>query len=711
MNRILTFVERLARLGLATVLFAGLLTANSVGRAAEAVEFDLVVYGGTSAGVAAAVQGARMGKSVGLIESSDRLGGLTSGGLGQTDIGNKQVIGGIAREFYRRVRAHYENDEAWRWQTAAAYRDGGQTRTAPGEDTMWTFEPSVALGIFQDMIEETEIRVFYGERLDLSRGVEKDEGRIVAIRMESGRTFSAKMFLDTSYEGDLMALAGVGYTVGREANAVYKETLNGVQTAKAVYHQIKPGVDPHIEPGKPASGLLPGIDPAGPGKEGSGDQRVQAYCFRMCLTDHPDNRIPFTKPASFDPMDYELLLRNFEAGERGMPWINSSMPNRKTDINNRTGVSTDFIGQNYAYPEGDYEVRRRVIERHLHYQQGLMWTLANHLRVPEVIRSEVARWGLCRDEFVGNGGWPTQLYVREARRMIGRLVMTQHHCQGRETVDDPVGMAAYTMDSHHVQRYVDADGFAQNEGDVQVGGFPPYPISYRAITPRADECLNLLVPVCLSASHIAFGSIRMEPVFMVLGQSAATAACQAIDADVSVQALDFGGLQERLLSDHQVLAHTRTPGGGAAGLDRTRLKGVVVDDADDDGVVRRGFEGVSAVIGRFVGSGYRHDANQAKGQQSVAFRLSAPEAGRYQVRLAYSPHANRASNVPVTVRHSGGVDRRLIDQRRRPDIGGAFVNLGEYQLAKGARVMVTVSNEGTDGFVIADAVQLVLSEN
>jgi hypothetical protein len=518
--------------------------------------YDVVVYGGTSAGVVAAVQAQRLGKSVVLIEPSQRLGGLTSGGLGQTDIGNKAAIGGLARRFYQAVREHYSRPEAWKWQSRADYADSGQTRTAAGEDAMWTFEPSVALKIFQAWVKEYQVEVVYGERLNRRSGVAMTRAipwRILSMRMESGRVFRGRMFIDATYEGDLMAAANVSYTVGREANSVYGETLNGVQTRQAKYHQFVPGVDPYVEKGNPASALLPFLDPEGAGAEGSGDKRVQAYCFRMCLTDHPDNRIPFHQPAGYDPLWYELLLRNFEAGESGMPWINSAMPNRKTDTNNRTGFSTDFIGQNYEYPEATYEERERIAARHRLYQQGLMWTLANHPRVPEPIRRQVARWGMCKDEFTEGNGWQDQLYVREARRLVSDCVMTQHHCQGRAKAEDPVGLAAYTMDSHNVQRYVDAQGQARNEGDVQVGGFPPYPISYRSIIPKADECANLLVPICLSASHIAYGSIRMEPVFMVLGQSAATAAAQALDADVPLQRVDGDTLRRRLVSDGQIL--------------------------------------------------------------------------------------------------------------------------------------------------------------
>ncbi|MDR0353089.1 MAG: FAD-dependent oxidoreductase [Opitutaceae bacterium] len=523
------------------------------------------MYGGNAAGIAAAVQAVRMGKTVALIEPTARIGGLTTGGLGHTDIGNKQVIGGIAREFYRDIRAHYQRPEAWKWQRPDENRVS-QKRLDP--DAWWSFEPSAALAVLEHWLARDRIEVFRLERLDRTPppapgapapGIEKHGARITAIRTENGRVFRARVFIDATYEGDLMALAGVSYTIGREANARYGETLNGVQTRNARSHQFFPGVDPCIRKGDPASGLLPFIDPAGPGKEGAADHRVQAYCFRMCLTDHPDNRIPFAKPDGYREDWYELLLRNLEAtpatatAAQRRIWINSPLPNRKTDTNNRGGFSTDFIGQNYDYPEADYKTREKIARRHLLYQQGLMWTLANHPRVPAEIRAQVGAWGMTKDEFTEGGGWQEQLYIREARRMVSALVMTQHHCQGRETLADSIGMAAYTMDSHHVQRHVDAAGHVRNEGDIQVGKFPPYPVGYRALVPRAAECDNLLVPVCLSATHIAYGSIRMEPVFMVLAQSAATAAAHAIDENTAVQKIPYARLRARLLSDGQIL--------------------------------------------------------------------------------------------------------------------------------------------------------------
>lgn len=529
-------------------------------------EYDLVIYGGTSAGVAAAIQASRMNKTVVLIEPSQRLGGLTTGGLGQTDIGNKQAIGGIAREFYQGIKAYYDQPEHWVWQKKEEYMDSGQTRTQEGEEAMWTFEPSAALEVYHDLLDKENVTVVYNERLDRSTtGVKKEGAAIQGIKMESGKTFEGKMFMDATYEGDLMATAGVSYAVGRESNEQYKESLNGVQanywavtlkfkaSRNAKNHNFVPGVDPYIEKGNPQSGLLPYITEGGPGIDGSGDNKVQAYCFRMCLTDHPENRIPFQKPKDYDELNYELLIRNFEAGEKQLPWINSPMPNRKTDTNNRQGFSTDFIGQNYDYPEASYEEREKIVEAHRNYQMGLMWTLANHPRIPEWVRDVYSQWGTTKDEFERGDGWQNQLYVREARRMIGELVMTQQHCERIEVVEDAVGLAAYGMDSHNIQRYVDANGYVQNEGNVEAHVDGPYPISYRSIIPKKDQATNLFVPVCVSSSHIAFGSIRMEPVFMVLGQSAAIAASLAIDKDLAIQDLPYAQLKESLLHFQQRL--------------------------------------------------------------------------------------------------------------------------------------------------------------
>lgn len=542
---------------------------------AKQKEYDIVIYGGTSAGIAAAIQSSRMGKSVVLIEPSSRLGGLTTGGLGATDIGNKQAIGGISREFYRNIKRYYEKPENWKWQKPEEYQ---QNRNTGNEDAMWTFEPSAALKVYQEMMAPEKIDVVYNQRLNRNDGVRKLGEKIIGIEMESGEKYSGKMFIDATYEGDLMAASGVSYTWGRESNSEYGETLNGVQANKvgmtlrgtisrnSIHHNFIDGVDPYVVKGDPSSGLLPFIKKGGPGIDGRGDKGIQAYCFRMTLTDHPENRIPFRKPGNYNELEYELLFRNYEAaegpiekmysyGDPLVPWINSAMPNRKTDTNNQKGFSTDFIGQNFDFPEASYEEREKIMERHRSYQMGLMWTLAYHPRIPQKVREVVSQWGTCKDEYEREDGWQQQLYIREARRMISDYVMTQKNCEGFEVAADPVSLAAYGMDSHQVQRYVDANGYVQNEGNVEAHGFSPYPISYKSIIPKKGECSNLLVPVCVSSTHIAFGSIRMEPVFMVLGQSAATAASLAIENNVDLHDLEYGALKERLLKDQQILAY------------------------------------------------------------------------------------------------------------------------------------------------------------
>jgi len=537
---------------------------------------DVVIYGGTSAGISAAIQTARLGKSVVLIEPTNRLGGLTTGGLGQTDIGNKQVIGGISREFYRNIKKHYSDSANWVWQRRSEYIDGGQTRSEKDEDAMWTFEPSAALKVYHDMIKDLDITLVYNQRLNRATGISKESNSIKSISMESGDTYFGKIFVDATYEGDLLEAAGISYTVGRESNSQYGESLNGVQANEfgstllgtishnSTHHNFIDGVDPYIVKGDPSSGLLPFIHEGGPGIDGQGDKGIQAYCFRMTLTDHPDNRIPFSKPEKYNELEYELLFRNYEAavgpiermysyGDPLVPWINSAMPNRKTDTNNQKGYSSDFIGQNWDYPEASYEERERILERHRLYQQGLMWTLAYHPRIPKKVRDEVSQWGTCKDEYERRDGWQQQLYIREARRMISYYVMTQKNCEGIEIVPDPIGMAAYGMDSHHTKRYVNSVGYVSNEGNVEANVQAPFPISYRSIIPKKEECSNLLVPVCLSATHIAFGSIRMEPVFMVLGQSSAVIACLAIVEGKAVQDLEYNKVRTELIKQGQII--------------------------------------------------------------------------------------------------------------------------------------------------------------
>jgi hypothetical protein len=491
---------------------------------------DVCVYGGTSAGIAAAVTARRLGRSVSVAAFGRNIGGLSASGLGATDTGRIAAIGGIAREFYRRVGARYGLEEAFR------------------------FEPHAAAAVFEEWVAEHGVDVHREQRL---RSVRTCGDRIEELRMESGLRFRAAMFIDAGYEGDLLARAGVSWVAGREANATYGETLNGVQFRSG--HQFRVPIDPYVVPGDASSGLLEGISDDPPGTTGEGDHRIQAFNFRVCLT-RAEDRLPFPRPRGYDADRYALLLRYIEAGIWDVLGNNQPMPNSKTDWNNNGAVSSDNIGRNYGWPDGSYAERERIFQDHVGYQQGLLHFLANDERVPPEIRAEVGAFGLPRDEFAETGGWPHELYVREARRMVSDHVMTEHDCRGATAIDDPVGLASYTMDSHNCKRVV-VDGLARNEGDVQVGIPAPYPVAYRSIVPRRGECANLLVPVCLSASHIAYGSIRMEPVFMLLGQAAATAASLAIDAGTAVQDVDYAALRRRLLRDRAVLEWPPPPPG------------------------------------------------------------------------------------------------------------------------------------------------------
>lgn len=524
----------------------------------EANEFeaDIIIYGGTSAAITAAVQAKKMGKSVIVVSPDKHLGGLSSGGLGFTDTGNKAVIGGLAREFYHRLYLHYQQDSAWKWQNREEYGNKGQgTPAIDGENrTMWIFEPHAAERIFEDFVQENQLEVHRDEWLDRESGVNKENGKITEIRVLSGKIYRGKVFIDATYEGDLMAAAGVSYHVGREANSVYGEKWNGVQVGVFQHnHYFYDSISAYRVPGDLSSGLLPEISQDPPGENGQGDHRLQAYNFRMTLSRNPDNRVSFPRPDNYDSNRYELLARVYATGWDETFWKFDPIPNQKTDTNNHGPFSTDYIGKNYDYPEASYERRKEIIQEHEDYQKGLMYFLANDPRVPEKVRRELSNYGLAKDEFVDNDNWPHQIYVREARRMIGDYVMTEHDVLGAKEVPRSVGMGSYSLDSHNTQRFVTPGGFVQNEGDIGVHPKQPYSISYGTLTPKKEECSNLLVPVCVSSSHTAFGSIRMEPVFMILGQSAAAAAALTIDEGIAVQDLSYEKLRKVLLEEKQVL--------------------------------------------------------------------------------------------------------------------------------------------------------------
>ena len=569
-----------------------------------------------------------------------------------------------------------------------------------GELEKWIFEPKVALGIFNDYIERGGVDMLYGHRI---LRADKHGTRIESIRLQDtgkplGRTVvRAKQYIDSSYEGDLMARAGVSYVVGREDNDLYGETWNGVHMRPT--HQFPDGVDPYVIKGDSTSGLLWGISDGTLAPEGSGDDKVQAYNFRICLTDEAGNSLPIERPADYDPARYELLLRLIEA--RGSDDLNSyismsHMPNRKTDINNNGGFSTDMIGMNHHYPEASYRQREKIFDEHLSYTLGLLYFLGHDERVPETMRREMLRWGLPKDEYTDNGHWTPQLYIRESRRMVGEYVATQADCENRTTVEDGVGMAAYTMDSHNCQRIVihkDGKAMVKNEGDVQIGIGSPYPVSYRSITPKREECTNLLVPVCLSASHIAYGSIRMEPVFMVLGQSAAKAACLAIDNNTDVQKIDVAQIQ-RMYDEDPLLDGTAPD--------------ILVDDTAVEPAGNSQWRRVNT-YGGYGPSLYMLEPTVRT--EALRYPFSVKRDGRYTIYTYYSKRGGMSKLSQLTVFDGAEHKRITIDYDAvtiHGQTSGEWVSLGEYDLRAGTSGYVEFDNGGeVTGTLYADAVLVV----
>lgn len=520
------------------LFFSGIISADPVSNiTAKTYKVDICIYGTTSAGVIAAYAAAKCGKSVLLIGPAKMIGGLTTGGLGKTDAGKKNSITGLAGKFYKDVGKKYGISESW------------------------NFEPHIALDVYKEYMKEENIPVLLEKFLVK---VKKKGTKIKSMvlkdvsRRHSPKRIKvvAKVFLDCTYEGDLMALAGVSYTIGREGNKKYNETLNGFQLPayhkQSGYHQFPDGVSPYKVPDDPSSGLVWGISKGKVSPTGSGDKIIQAYNLRICLTDSIENRIPITRPENYDSTRYVLLARLFRA-QPDMRKINnyfiwSKMPNHKTDVNNRGGFSTDMIGMNQHWPEASYTERQEMLRKAVSYTKGLLYFMTSDKRVPANLQKFVQNWGYPKDEYLQSGHFTPQLYIREARRMVGEYVMTEHNCRSEVMVKDGIALASYTMDSHNCQRIV-VNGMVKNEGNVEVKVPHPYPVSYRSITPQKTECTNLLVPVCLSASHIAYGSIRMEPVFMMLGQASAMAAVTAVDERVPVQDVNVSQLQQWLKDD------------------------------------------------------------------------------------------------------------------------------------------------------------------
>ena len=658
---------------------------------------DVVVVGGTSAGCIAAIACRLQGASVLLLESGQHLGGLSSSGLGATDIGNKRAIGGLSREFYRRIHAYYSKSEPWRWEDRSAF-----SGYAPDQDTMWRFEPHVAELVFRDWLADSGVPYRLGAALDRTGPADRDPktGQLTAIRLKDGTSIRAKVFIDATYEGDLMPLAKIPYTVGREPSSRYGESLNGIRKDRAQHHQFEFPVSPYVDAGDPQSGLLPSIEDIGPLQDGDGDDRLQAFNFRVCLTDHPDNRIPFRKPARYQEQNYELLFRHFEAGSTKLPWHSIAMPGRKTDTNNNGAVSTDFIGGNRGYADATDKDRVLMVAEHRTWQEGLLWSLANHPRVPTNIREQASKWGLSKDEFVDNDHWPHQIYVREARRMMGDVVMTQDHCNGKAQVEDPIGLAAYNMDSHHVRRYVDKQGHVRNEGDVQVAPREPYAISYRAIVAPRGSAGNVLVTCAVSASHIAYGSIRMEPVFMILGHAAGCAAALAVHQGVTPQEIEYSQLRSTLIKEQQVLDWPGPEPRPKAVMIKS-LDGIVVDDRD---AVFQGEWWPSQSTLPHVGLGYRHDGNQNKGWATATFTAPINRSGRYELWFGYSAGGNRATNTKVVITSCEGKTIRSVNQQAPGEVDRLWHLLGTFEFEQSAQVLI--SNEGSDGHVIVDAIRL-----
>jgi len=664
------------RLQLLSVLFFLSVVKSSPAQSVTTV--DVCIYGGTSSGVMAAYTAKKMGKTVLLIEPGHHLGGLSSGGLGYTDIGNKYAISGLALDFYRRIGKHY------------------------GKFEQWIFEPHVAEDLFNEYIKRANVNVLFSRRL---KSVRKTAALITDITVEDSdkpagatdRTIKAKVFIDCSYEGDLMAKAGVSYIVGREDNNKYHETYNGVQLLDK--HQFPDGIDPYVVKGKPETGFVWGISPESLAPPGSGDKKVQSYNFRICLSKDPANQVPITRPENYDSTRYELLIRLFEK-EPNRPFAlilkPDLMPNEKTDINNNGPFSTDMIGMNYDYAEAGYSKRAEIQKAHELYNKGLLYFIGHDERMPDRLRQEMMKWGYPKDEYTDNDHWSPQMYVREARRMTGAYVMTQANCEGKEVAQDAIGMAAYTMDSHNCQRIViEKNGvkMVKNEGDVQIGGFPPYPISYRCLVPKEEQCKNLLVPVCLSASHIAYGSIRMEPVFMVMGQSSAVAAVLAIDKKTSVQGVDIKQLQ-------QILKLNPLADGS--------LPDILVDN-DSKNIVQTGTWTKNESRNSYASSWLQADGKGAH-ESAVKFIPRISTNGKYKVYTYVPNTAGTATILSVKVFDGKKTNEVAINHKDMVVEGqtsGEWVYIGEYYFMKGNRNYVAITTKNADGWVIADAVLFV----
>ena len=637
----------------------------------------MVIHGATAGGTIAAIAAAGEGMDVLLIEPGKNVGGMVTGGLSHNDYGDRTVIGGMALEFYKKVAAHYQKP-LYYWRGP---------------------EPYVGEKIFRDWLEEAGVTLLFENRVT---EVHKQQGTINRISLSGGSIVRGKVFIDASYEGDLMARTGVSYTVGREAVRDYGESWAGRRAILPDNHQMLPRVSPFDENGN----LLPLINPAPLAEEGDADPAVQGYGFRLIVTDDEDNRIPFRKPENYDPYQFELLKRYYQVhpDAPNMVHLWPTLPNGKTDMNSSGPISTNVVsGLNWEYPEADYERRDEIWQLMKEYTMGLLYFLSHDPSVPGRIRRETQQMGLCRDEFTENGHWPHQLYIRSARRMIGEYILTQHDLEHDTVKYDAIGMGSYNIDVRHVQRtFIPVSRFPELHYEVYNEGYmsipvAPYQIPYRSLLPQYDECSNLIVPVCISASHVAYASVRMEPQYMIMGQAAGVAAAMAVEGDRPVHRIDISLLQEKLAAQGQVLSLQENIYGAFAHGDE-----IIIDNN------MRMFTGKTGTwSGIETQHNGRYQMNYSRNDRppgTFTFKPWLGKDGLYEVSIWYPSDASHAARVPVLICHREGTEQKFLNQQEH---GGEWISLGRYWLEKGFREVVTVVSEQAEGDVVADAIRLV----
>ncbi|SKB02071.1 FAD dependent oxidoreductase [Prosthecobacter debontii] len=673
-----------------------LLLAAFVAPLHAATESDVIVYGATPGGFCAAIAAAREGASVILLEPTDHVGGVNTGGLSFSDSNQtvRSTVMGLFDEWHSRVEKDYQ-----------ARGIELPYKVSVKDQSKWTYEPSVAMRITQQMLDEAKVQVLTQRVL---KSTVKEGARITSVQTTNGE-FKARVFVDATYEGDLMAAAGVSWTIGREGKKAYGESYAGKQ-----YPKTKMPINGFDAEGK----LLPLLTTDDAGPEEDGDQNVMVYSFRLCVTKEAANRVPFPQPANYDPARFEAVRRYFAVEKRPhILWDLYELPNKKFDANNGIGkqFSMGLVGACNGWSEADEAGRAKIWEEHKQYTLELYHFLTTDPAVPEHLRQELGEYGLCKDEFPAYDHWSPQLYVREGRRMKGLYVLSQRDILEQPEKEDPIVISSFPIDSHDCQRVALKDGGVINEGTIMPVRIPgrrhgyAYQVPYRSILPEAKECDNLLVPVALSCTHVAISSIRVEPTWMILGQSAGIAAALAAKQDTTVQALPYPALKERLLAQKQVLDLPMLPElppepKGPVSIAPASLPGLVLDDAQAELV---GSWSSSSGFKPYIGTGYMHDNQVGNGRSKAIFRFKAPQAGDYEVRMAYSAHATRAQKVPVLIVSGGKETTLLADQTQPLPSGEAFRSIGRVTLSQEGESTITVSNAGTEGFVIMDALQLL----